>query len=112
MFKTDFFVAIEKKDPMNNTVVAFKKVSGWGETMCAPNGEIIEIRLDRRDKKWYITEEATGMLVGWGYNTRKDALTTLTPEILSKISNEIKRPEKLDVINRLADYIINGGGVI
>lgn len=109
MFKTDFFVAIEKKDPMNNTVVAFKKVSGWGETMCAPNGEIIEIRLDRRGKKWYITEESTGMRVGWGYNTRKEALMWLAPEILSKISNEIKRPEKLDIMNRLANYIINEG---
>ena len=51
MYKTDFYIAaIASRDKFNRPIKKqyFRKVSGWGETLEAPDGSIIEIRIDKR----------------------------------------------------------------
>ena len=48
MYKTDFYtVIIATRDQFNRPIKkqCFRKVSGWGETLEAPDGSIIEIRI-------------------------------------------------------------------
>ena len=102
MFKTNFFIT-----NISNKGNKFNKVSGWGETFESPDGNIIEVRLDKRGKLWYCTEESTGALIlGNGYQTRKEALKEITPEILQLISDQLKTETMQKVANQLADFIL------
>lgn len=110
MYKTDFYTAIiTTRDQFNQPIKkqCFRKVSGWGETLDAPGGSIIEIRLDKRPAMWRITEERTGYAVTLEpFATRAEALAYLTPEVLQKIADRLKAPEMLTAADRLADYIL------
>ena len=110
MYKTDFYIAaIASRDKFNQPIKKqyFRKVSGWSETLEAPDSSIIEIRLDKRPTRWYITEERTGYAVTLEtFATRAEALAYLTPEFLQKIADRLRAPEMLTAADRLADYIL------
>ena len=110
MYKTDFYIAaIATRDQFNQPIKKqyFRKVSGWGETLEAPDGSIIEIRIDKRPIRWHITEERTGYAVTHEtFATRAEALARLTPEFLQKIADNLKSPEMITAADRLADYIL------
>lgn len=110
MYKTDFYIAaIASRDKFNRPIKKqyFRKVSGWGETLEAPDGSIIEIRLDKRPAGWRISEECTGYAVTFEtFATRAEALAYLTPELLQKVADRIKAPEMITAADRLADYIL------
>jgi hypothetical protein len=102
-------VIIATRDQFNRPIKkqCFRKVSGWGETLEAPDGSIIEIRIDKRPTRWYITEERTGYAVTLEtFATRAKALAYLTPEFLQKIADRLKAPEMITAADRLADYIL------
>ena len=110
MFKTDFYIVIiATRDQFNRPIKkqCFRKVSGWGETLEAPDGSIIEIRIDKRPTRWHITEERTGYAVTLEtFATRAEALAYLTPEFLQKVADRLKAPEMITAADRLADYIL------
>lgn len=110
MYKTNFYIAaIASRDKFNRPIKTqyFRKVSGWGETLEAPDGSIIEIRIDKRSTRWCITEERTGYAVTLEtFATRAEALAYLTPEFLQKLADRLKAPEMITAANRLADYIL------
>lgn len=110
MYKTDFYIAASaSRDKFNQPIKKqyFQKVSGWGETLEAPDGSIIEIRLDKRAPRWRITEESTGYAITLEpFATRAEALAHLTPEVLQKIADRLKDPEMLTAADRLTDYIL------
>lgn len=110
MYKTDFYIAaIASRDKFNQPIKKqyFRKVSGWGETLEAPDGSIIEIRIDKRPARWCITEERTGYAVTLEtFATRAEALAYLTPEFLQKLADRLKTPEMITAADRLADYIL------
>ncbi len=111
-YKTDFYItgAEARKSHTDPTQYKFTKVSGWGLTLEAPNGDIIEIGLDRRPTRWKVTERTTGLLLcSTDYNTREQAQAALTPELLQKVADELKKPHTLRIINALADYILQEG---
>ena len=101
MFKTDFYIFTENEN------TAYKKVSGWGETLEAPDGSIIEIRLYKHLKQWLVAEESTGHPVTLkSFTTRAAAIESLTPEVLQRVAERLKEPAGVKAANRLADYII------
>lgn len=108
-YKTDFYITGAEKrqrhtDPIKYT---FTKVSGWGLTVQAPNGDIIEIGLDRRPTQWKVTERTTGLLLlSDTYSNREQAQAALTPELLQKIADRLKQPDTIALADRLADYIL------
>lgn len=106
MYKTDFYIT--QAAPKNSgKKYTFTKVSGWGELLEAPNGDLIEIRLDKRPEGWRITEEKTGFLISsQAFRTRTDAIKALRPELLRRVAEELKRPSTVDIMNQLADFII------
>lgn len=106
MYKTDFYIT--QPAPKNSgKKCTFTKVSGWGELLEAPGGDLIEIRLDKRPGGWRISEEKTGLLISsQAYKTRAAALDSLTPELLRRIAEELKKPFTVDLANTLADFII------
>lgn len=110
MYKTDFYIAIiATRDKFNQPIKkqCFRKVSGWGETLEAPDGSIIEIRIDKRPTRWYVTEERTGYAVTLEtFETRVKALAYLTPEFLQKVADGLKAPEMITAADRLANYIL------
>ena len=110
MYKTDFYIAaIAYRDQFNRPIKKqyFRKIRGWGETLEAPDGSIIDIRLDKRTTSWLITEARTGYAVTLEpFATRAEALEFLTPEILQKLADRLKAPEMITAADRLADYIL------
>ena len=110
MYKAVFYILeIKTRDQFNRPIKkqCFRKVSGWGETLEAPDGSIIEIRMDKRPKRWHITEERTGYAVTLEtFATRAKALAHLTPEFLQKIADKLKAPGMISAADRLADYIL------
>ena len=110
MYKADFYILeIKTRDQFNRPIKkqCFRKVSGWGETLEAPDGSIIEIRMDKRPKRWHITEERTGYAITTEtFATRAEALAHLTPEFLQKIADKLKAPGMISAADRLADYIL------
>lgn len=111
-YKTDFYItgAEARKSHTDPIKHKFTKVSGWGLTLEAPNGDIIEIGLDRRPKQWKVTERTTGLLLlSTDYNTREQAQAALTPELLQRIADKLKEPHTLRLANELANYILQEG---
>ena len=110
MYKANFYiVCITNHDQFNWPIKkqCFLKVSGWAETLEAPDGSIIEIRIDKRSRRWHITEERTGYAVTFEtFATIAEALAHLTPEFLQKIADRLKAPEMITAAARLADYIL------
>lgn len=109
MYKTDFYKVMINPhiSDKSGEKQYFQKVSGWGETLEAPDGSIIEIRIDKRPTRWHITEERTGYAVTLEtFATRAEALAYLTPEFLQKIADRLKAPEMITAADRLADYIL------
>lgn len=79
-------------------------------TLEAPNGDIIEVGVDRRPKQWKVTERTTGLLlITSDYSTREQAQAALTPELLQKVAVKLKEPHALRLANELADYILQEG---
>lgn len=111
-YKTDFYITGAEKRQRHTDPAKYKftKVSGWGLTLEAPNGDIIEIGLDRRPKQWKITERTTGLLLTLDtYSTREQVQAAISPELLQKVADELKKPHTLRIINELADYILQEG---
>lgn len=106
MYKTDFYIT--QAAPKNSgKKYTFARVSGWGELLEAPGGELIEIRLDKRPEGWRISEEKTGLLISpQAFRTRTDAVKSLRPELLRRIAEELQKPFIVDLANTLADFII------
>lgn len=104
MYKTKFYIASVKNydEPLQ---YHFTEVSGWGETLRAPDGSIIEIRLDKRAGGfWHVTEKTTGCSIfSKSFKTRAEALNALTPDLLQAIANELKKPGAIKVINSLSN---------
>lgn len=80
-YKTDFYITGAEKRQRHTDPIQYKftKVSGWGLTLEAPNGDIIEIGLDRRPTRWKVT------------------------------ADRLKNPDTLQIANALADYILQEG---
>lgn len=111
-YKTDFYItgAEARKSHTDPIKHKFTKVSGWGLTLEAPNGDFIEIGLDRRPKQWRITERSTGLLLTSDtYATREQAQAALTPELLQRVADKLKEPHTLRIINELSDHILQEG---
>lgn len=111
-YKTDFYItgAEARKSHTDPIRYKFTKVSGWGLTLEAPNGDIIEIGLDRRPTRWKVTERTTGLLLlSSDYSTRDEAQKALTPEILQIIADRLRQPDTIALADRLADYILQEG---
>ena len=107
MYKTDFYIT--QAAPKNSgKKYTFTRVSGWGELLEAPGGELIEIRLDKRPEGWRVSEEKTGLSISpQAFRTRTDAIKALRPELLRRIAEQLKRPSTVDIMNALADFIIS-----
>lgn len=63
MYKADFYiVCITSRDQFNRPIKKkyFRKVSGCGETFEAPDGSIIEIRIDKRREGDILPKSAGG----------------------------------------------------
>lgn len=106
MYKTDFYIT--QAAPKNSgKKYTFTRVSGWGELLEAPGGELIEIRLDKRPEGWRVSEEKTGFLISsQAFRTRTDAIKALRPELLRRVAEELKKSSIIDIMNQLADFII------
>lgn len=106
MYKTDFYIT--QAAPKNSgKKYTFTRVSGWGELLEAPGGELIEIRLNKRPEGWRVSEEKTGLLISpQAFRTRTDAIKALRPELLRRIAEQLERPSTVDIMNALADFII------
>lgn len=103
MRKTDFYIAISPK--FGKVKHYFQKVRGLGETLVAPDGSLVEIRLDKRFGNWFITEASTGMLLTTGvFKTRAGAIASLTPELLDFAVSVLRRPEMITAAERLDSY--------
>lgn len=106
MYKTDFYITqAAPKD--SGEKYTFTKVSGWGELLEAPNGELIEIRLDKRPEGWRVSEEKTGLLISpQAFRTRTDALKALHPEVLRRIAVKLQEPFALHLTNLMANFLM------
>lgn len=103
MYKTDFYITMNK-----NHKIPYEKKSGWGELAIAPDGTPVEVRFDKRNGYWHITEESTGMCFTCnGFKTRKMALEWLEPDILQRTADALKKQSYIDMQNRLANFILN-----
>lgn len=106
MYKTDFYIT-QAAPKSSGKKYTFKKVSGWGELLEAPGGDLIEIRLDKRPEGWRITEEKTGLLISsQAYKTRAAALDSLTPDFLRKLAAELRKPFAVHITRLLTDFIM------
>lgn len=108
-YKTDFYITGTEARKSHTEPIKYKftKVSGWGLTVQAPNGDIIEIGLDRRPTRWKITERTTEFLLTLDtYSTRKQAQAALTPSLLAAIADRLKQPNTIAIVNALSDYIL------
>ncbi len=104
MYKTDFYISVMDRETKQPT---FQRVDGWGETFEAPNGDIIEIRLDKRGGGWHITEATTGLAVtGDDFPSRPKAIADITPDLLQKIADILQEKRMKETAQRLADYIM------
>lgn len=111
-YKTDFYITGAEKRQRHTDPIQYKftKVSGWGLTLEAPNGDIIEIGLDRRPTRWKVTERTTGLLLlSSDYSTREEAQKAITPDLLQATADRLKNPDTLQIANALADYILQEG---
>lgn len=111
-YKTDFYItgAEARKSHTDPIKHKFTKVSGWGLTLEAPNGDIIEIGLDRRPTRWKVTERTTGLApLSSDYSTREEALRAITPDFLQNLADCLKNPAIIDVANKLNNHILKGG---
>lgn len=107
MYKTNFYITQAAPEDSGKKYT-FTKVSGWGELLEAPGGELIEIRLDKRPEGWRVSEEKTGLLIfSQAFRTRTDAVKALRPELLRRIAEELKKPFAVQVAETLADFIIS-----
>lgn len=84
MYKTDFYIT--QAAPKNSgKKYTFAKVSGWGELLEAPNGELIEIRLDKRPEGWRVSEEKNGVVnISASVQNSNGCTKSITPRITPK----------------------------
>lgn len=106
MYKADFYITQAAPEDSGKKYT-FTKLSGWGELLEAPGGELIEIRLDKRPEGWRVSEEKTGLLISsQAFRTRTDAVKALRPELLRRIAEELQKPFAVDLANTLTDFIM------
>lgn len=73
-----------------NNPPKLEKAEGYRETYTLPGtGETISLVFEKRAYEWAITEESTGLLVRRNFNTRRDAINSITPELIRLIAEII-----------------------
>lgn len=110
MFKTDFYKTIYGgRDENGDVIYYFKKASGWGECLEAPDGTPVEIRLEKQDETWRALEESSGLFLDITGTTRQEAINAVTAELLQVIADKLKSEYCKNIIEKLSDYIMTAG---
>lgn len=78
----------------------YEKSTGYDADYVS-NGTIIKLIFEKCKHDWCITEFSSGLQVRRNFDTRKEALEFITPELLQKI---IERLENNKYVSMLAEY--------
>lgn len=100
MFKTNFYKTMKG--------YKFELAHGYGENLTAPDGTVIELRLEKQATGWRVTEASTGLALTFeDFNTRKEAIEAFDSEQLQKLSDILKTEKTMKLAKQLSDYILS-----